>query len=75
MLAEGLPFPTSSTVSKLSLSAVLLGEGKPCQRQPDSALRCQGEKERGGWGEEVLSEAAIKIRLFLIKMAPGSTLP
>lgn len=52
MLAEGLPAPASSTVFKPSLSAVLLGEGKPFQRLLDSASRCQGEKERRGWGEE-----------------------
>lgn len=52
MLAKGLPSPTSSTVSKPRLSAVLLGEGEPCQRQSDSASRCRGEEETGGRKEE-----------------------
>lgn len=46
-LAKGLPFLTTSTVSKPRLSAMLLGEGKPCQRHPDS-LDVAGEKRREG---------------------------
>lgn len=48
-LAKGLPSLTTSTVSKPRLSAVLLGEGKPCQRQSDSL---DVVEKRGGKDEE-----------------------
>lgn len=50
MLAKGLSSPTSSTVSKPRLSAVLLGEGESCQRQP--ILPPDVEEKRGREDEE-----------------------